>query len=92
MTQAHFQRAATSTSSTPAGMNTTAFSTRWPPGKIQNPSGAGPPMSHEQVVSRPSAETIPGAPFAGIRVSTPMTTTDQSSSPASTDHGHPKRR
>ena len=49
-------------------------------------------MSHEQVVSRPSAETIPGAPFAGISVRTAMTATDQSSSPAMTDHCHPKRR
>ena len=49
-------------------MNTTMLSSRWPPGKIQKPSGAGPPMSHEQVVSRPSAETTPGAPLAGISV------------------------
>ncbi len=88
-TQAHRQRAATSTSSTPVGTNTTAFSSRCPPGKIQNPSGAGPPMSHEQVSSRPSAGTIPGAPFAGISVSTAITASDQSSSPSSTDHGQP---
>ena len=51
-------------------MNSTVFSSRWPPAKIQNPSGAGPPMSVEQVVARPSAGTIPRSASVGTRVTT----------------------
>ena len=53
------------------------LSSRCPLSKIQNPSGAGPPMSVEQVVSRPSAGTMPGAPFAGISVTQAITSRDQ---------------
>jgi hypothetical protein len=57
-------------------MNSTVFSSRWPPAKIQNPSGAGPPMSVEQDVIRPSADTIPTSASVGTRVTTAMTTSD----------------
>ena len=59
------QRAATTTSSAPEGTNSSVLSSRWPLSKIQNPSGAGPPMSVEQVVSRPSAGTMPGRAVRG---------------------------
>ena len=49
-------------------------------------------MSHEQWSSRPSAETMPGAPFAGISVSTPMAATEKRSRPKRAAQGQPNGR
>ena len=49
-------------------------------------------MSHEQVVSRSSAETMPGAPLAGISVISPITTTDHTNSARVTAPNRPSRR
>ena len=75
------------------GRTPAVLSSRWPPAKIQNPSGAGPPMSHEQWSSRPSAGTIPGAPFG--RDQGDQADHDQrphAAAPAVTAHGQPNRR
>ena len=85
------QRASARTSRAPAGTKTTAFSVRCPPPTIQNPSGAGPPMSHEQVVSRPSAGTMPGAPFAGMSVIDAITATDQTNPAIAPAVSQPRR-
>ena len=91
ITQDHRSRRAARITAGHQGTKTARLSKRWPPEKIQKPSGAGPPMSHEQVSSRSSAETMPGAPLAGIKVISPITTTDQTRSPSTTAPGRPIR-